>query len=260
MDHVLLLFDIDGTLLHTHGVGVDVMKRVGTRMFGDHYSMDGVIFSGNLDPLIYAEAAHHNQVPDHHLHHDQFRDTYVAELATALEAEQKHGRGATLLPGVKPLIDLLDQRQREVGDVMLGLLTGNYTSAVPLKLRAAGLNPDVFHITAFGDEAPNRPGLTALAMNKYQSHTGKSAHGERVIIIGDTPRDVDCAKAHQCTAVAVATGKYTAEQLRQAGADLVLENLLDPAPLLKLIDGTPSLNPQSFRRINRKDAKIAKRQ
>ena len=72
-------------------------------------------------------------------------------------------------------------------------------------------------------------------MQRYAQHTGTPAQPDRVIIIGDTQHDVACAKAHGCTAFAVATGRLSADQLKQAGADIVVDDLSDPTPLLSML-------------------------
>src|SRR4029079_15724715 len=91
----------------------------------------------------------------------------------------------------------------------LGLVTGNYARAVPLKLRAVGIDPAQFVVGAFGDDAPTRPELVRLAIDRWRA---RGAHPDpaRVVVIGDTPRDVDCARKNGCRSVAVATGWHAA--------------------------------------------------
>ena len=119
--------------------------------------------------------------------------------------------------------------------VVLGCLTGNYSSAAPLKLEAAGIDARAFGITAFGDEAATRPELTRLAMDKLERRIRYEADPRRVIVVGDTPRDVEAAHAHGCVCFAVATGPYDRRSLEEAGADHVVDSLADPSPLLDLV-------------------------
>lgn len=233
MTKVLLLFDVDGTLIKTGGAGMRAMKQVGRELFGDRFSFDGVQVSGHLDPLIFAEAAAINGLGDDPSHHEAFRDHYIPRLEAELEAHREHVQPA---PGITQALAVLRQRLDERGDVVLGLLTGNYTRAVPIKLTAAGIDPMWFTITAFGDEASSRAGLVELAIHKYACNYQETVDPRRVIVIGDTPRDVACARAHGCVALAVATGPFGVEQLRDAGADVVVEDLSDPGPLLGVID------------------------
>lgn len=234
MKHTLLLFDIDGTILRTGGAGVRAMETVAAKLFGERFTFEGVTFSGGLDPIIFAEAAALNQLADHETHHERFRDAYLEELKDALVREADR---VEVMPGIHDLLEHLRQRQDERDDVMLGLLTGNYRLAVPLKLAAVGVDRDWFTITAFGDEGKTRPDLVALAMSKYEQRTGRAADPARVVVIGDTPRDIACAKAHNCIAFAVATGFYSVEDLEAAGADIAVKDLKDPQPLLSIVDG-----------------------
>jgi phosphoglycolate phosphatase-like HAD superfamily hydrolase len=225
----LLLFDLDGTLLLTGGAGVGSMHVVGARMFGDHFTLDGVTVAGGLDPLIYADAATLAGVDDAHLHHDIFRDSYVAELEQALNSDRFE---VHVLPGVMELLNEL----RQSPQVTLGLLTGNYAVSAPVKLRAVGIDPDWFTITAFGDEAPDRPAMVKLAMERFARKNGANdTSPSDVIVIGDTPRDVDCAKANGCRVLAVATGRYGMDELREAGADVVVPDLKDSTALWQMI-------------------------
>lgn len=229
MTSTLVLFDIDGTILLTDGAGVTAMSIAGRALFGDHFTLDDYDPSGMLDPIIYDELARRHNVADHHQHHETFRDAYVAQLQTQLDRKRDRVR---LLPGVRQTLDLLRQRD----DMMLGVLSGNYRAAAPLKFASVGVDPAWFSIWALGDEAPSRPDLVALAMKRYQEHTGHSADPKRVVIVGDTPRDVDCAKAHGCRAFAVATGRFSVDQLRQAGADCVAEDLSEPSALMNWLN------------------------
>lgn len=233
MHPILLLFDIDGTMLLTGGAGMRAMGQVARRMFGESFRWDGIDPGGHLDPLIYHEATRLNGIEQAHERHDSFRELYVAEL----ELELRRSRHAIqCLPGVIDVVDHLRQRARQQGDVVLGLLTGNYTAAVPVKLASIGIDPQWFTITAFGDEAPTRPDMVALAMRRFEQQVGRAATSRRVVVIGDTPRDIACAHAHGCIAFAVATGHYSVPELEQAGADHAVPDLADPAPLLTLID------------------------
>ena len=132
----MLLFDLDGTLLLTGGAGSRALHRAGRAIFGERFSFDGVVISGGLDPLLYAEAASRSAIEDAHLHHERFHSLYLEALAEELE----HGRdGVRVLPGIEALLGRLNG---EAG-ITLGLVTGNYRRAAPLKLRAAGIAPEI---------------------------------------------------------------------------------------------------------------------
>jgi phosphoglycolate phosphatase-like HAD superfamily hydrolase len=109
----------------------------------------------------------------------------------------------------------------------LGLLTGNYADAAEVKLSHFGLW-DYFRCGAFGEDHHDRNHLVPVAIERARA-CGLAAHveGARVVVIGDTPRDVACAQAHGARCLAVATGLYSAAALQDAGADVVLDHLGD---------------------------------
>jgi phosphoglycolate phosphatase-like HAD superfamily hydrolase len=161
-------------------------------------------------------------------HHDAFRDRYLLELANEFaNAEQR----PHLLPGVAELLAALATRT----DVVVGLVTGNYRAAVPIKFAAVGLDPTHFVIGAFGDCGPTRPDLVRIARERAHAHAGTFIEPARTIVIGDTPRDVECALHHGCVCLAVETGGHTADELRRAGAQHAAANLRDANVLLSLL-------------------------
>lgn len=219
----LILFDIDGTLLHSQGVGGSAMERAGRRVLGPSFSLAGIDFGGALDPWIFREAANRMGRPDAHEHHDAFHEAYLVELALGLES----GQVPSIIPGVDAALRGLAERTH----VTLGLVTGNYAKAAPMKLRAAGLDPSQFVLGAFGDDGPTRPDLVRLAIEKWALR-GAEPDRRRVVVIGDTPRDVDCAQKNGCRSIAVATGRHSLEQLRATEADEVVRDLADLCALL----------------------------
>ncbi|XAM01271.1 HAD hydrolase-like protein [Phycisphaeraceae bacterium D3-23] len=231
MARSLLLFDIDGTLMITKGAGSRCLHRAGRRVFGESFEWTDITV-GTLDPQIFAQLAQHNGIGDSGEHLERFRDTYLAELEAELG---RIGDDITRMPGIPALLDTLHARTGDDGDLTLGLLTGNFIRAAHLKLNAAGFDLARFPVTAFAEDGSERNDLPRIAMERARAHTGEAVDPGRVYIIGDTPRDVACAHANGCVAVAVATGRYSVEQLHEAGGDLVLDSLADPEPLLDLL-------------------------
>lgn len=225
----LVLFDVDGTLLLTAGAGMRAMRRAAAELFGEAFHFDGIVVAGHLDPLIFAEAAALNGLENHDHHHERFRERYLEALRAELRENRSRVRA---MPGVHRCL----ARLRDEGRAMLGLLTGNYAAAIPLKLAAVDIDPSWFPITAFAEEAASRRDLVALAIAKYARESRAAVDPRRVMIVGDTPRDVDCAHAHGCFAFAVATGGYDERALAEAGADFVAVDLSDPTPLLEAVD------------------------
>ncbi len=230
MSHApLVLFDVDGTLLLTGGAGMRAMEQSAATLFGEAFRWDGIVFSGHLDPLLFAEAAVRSGFEVGPDHHRAFRDGYLEALRHELRANAAKVRA---MPGIHAAIAEL----RTGGAAAIGLVTGNYTAAVPLKLRAIDLDPAWFEVTAFGDEGESRSALVRLALAKYSRLRGIArVDPRRVIIVGDTPRDVECGHDNGCVVFGVATGRYSIVELREAGADFVVSDLGNPQPLLAAV-------------------------
>jgi phosphoglycolate phosphatase len=236
MSHpTLLLFDIDGTILTGGGVGMRAMAGVAERLFGVGFRWDGVDAAGHLDPLIFKEAAELNGVTGEG-HHARFHEAYIEALAA--EVEKVRGLGQVkAIAGIHEALEMLRERREKKGDLVLGLLTGNYARAVPIKLNAVGVDVGQFTVTAFGDEGASRQELVRVAMRKFERDMGRGVEARRVVIIGDTPRDVECARVNGCVAYGVATGRFSVGELKAAGADVAVENLVDLRPLLGILEG-----------------------
>jgi len=233
MARILLLFDIDGTMLLSGNAGKRAMLSVGEAMFeGQPLRWDVVDAAGHLDHLIFAEVAAASGI-DFDVHHEAFRDLYVAEL----ERELDRGKHLVeVMPGLHDLLDLLAKRRKARGDVVLGILTGNYRGAIGPKLRAAGYDPDLFEITIGAEDGQIRRDLVRAAMGRYEKKFAEPCDPTRVVVIGDTPRDVDCAHANGCHAVAVATGQHSMHDLAAERPALVLQDLADPSRFLAFLD------------------------
>ena len=224
---MLLLFDIDGTLLSPVGAGHRAMLSAGRQLFGSGFTFDGIDTSGKIDPQIFAEVRAVNaELGISADDHDRFRDRYLSDLDAELAAHP-----IPLLPGVVELLARLRPRR----DLTLGVLTGNYAAAAPRKLAAAGLDPGDFVVNAFGDEAPSRPELIPVARGRYRQRFGRDIDAEQVVVIGDTPRDVACAQANGCFAFAVATGRWSRHELEATGADVVVDDLIEGRPRLETL-------------------------
>jgi phosphoglycolate phosphatase len=205
-------------------VGGNAMERAGRRVLGPSFSLEGIDFGGALDPWIFREAASRMGRSDAHEHHDAFHEAYLVELALGLESGQ--------VPSIIPGVDVALRGLAERAHVTLGLVTGNYAKAAPMKLRAAGLDPSQFVLGAFGDVGPTRPDLVRLAIVRWALR-GAEPDRRRVVVIGDTPRDVDCAQKNGCRSIAVATGRHTFAQLLATDADRVVHDLVDLCALLE---------------------------
>jgi phosphoglycolate phosphatase-like HAD superfamily hydrolase len=207
-----VLFDIDRTLLDTHGGNKRAMLRAGVAVYGTDFDLEGVDRSGRLDAHILQDAASRlgQSVNEEQL--DAFRELYAAELKSELEHQRE-------MPGAVAWVQALEQIQ----SVTLGLVTGNFGSAAAVKIPAIGLDFDVFTANGFGDAGERRADLVIRAREACPKV--KKRH---TLIIGDTPRDIACAKENDCPCLCVATGDFSAEQLYEVGAPFVVESLVDP--------------------------------
>jgi phosphoglycolate phosphatase-like HAD superfamily hydrolase len=224
---MLILFDIDGTLLSSQRAGTRAMAQAARVLFGEDFSFDNVEIAGRLDPLIWADAARANGINDPEARHDDFRQAYVR----VLNRHFKERPTARALPGVVALIDALRQRP----GVTLGLLTGNYPESGTLKITAAGLALEHFAVAAWGHDGPSRRDLPPVAMARLARTHGRTVEPDEVVIIGDTRHDIDCAAANGCRSIGVATGTETLQALQEAGADLAVESLADTAMIVEWI-------------------------
>lgn len=218
----VLLFDIDGTLVLSGGAGLRAMNRAFEELFAVPDAFSGVAMPGRTDAVILADAAAAHGVPPADL--ERFPDVYVAHLAAEIE---KPGPRKGVMPGVRELLDALAPR----GEAYLALLTGNYERAARLKLEYFDLWR-YFRCGAFGDGAANRNHLFPRALARVQDQGGPVVPASDVVVIGDTPLDVECAAAAGARSVAVATGAYDTAALSASGADVVFEDLTDTATVL----------------------------
>lgn len=231
--HTLVLFDLDGTLMRVGPAGTDAFNAAGAAVCGPGFSLDRlspIDRKGVLDPTLFRRAAQcggHFPTEDQH---KQFRQTFLRRLAVELDRQAEHIR---VLPGVIDLLSMLRARPR----IALGMVTGNYRESAHAKLRAGGIDPAWFVFNGYAGEAETRPQLVELAIRRCRHATGNGVERERVLVVGDTPHDVACARATGCACLAVATGHFTAEQLRDAGADRVVPDLQDAKLLLDLVGG-----------------------
>ena len=214
---LVVLFDIDGTLLHTMGAGLRGMSRAFGRLHGRPDALDGVPVSGRTDRAIVTDGFHRIGLTPDDGRIRELRDVYVNELPD--ELERVVGQAPGVLPGVTEAIAAFEAER----GVAIGLLTGNFEVIAALKLNHYRLSRP-FTFGAFGDDHLDRRDLLPMALARAE-RADIHARDARVVVIGDTPLDVDCAHAHGAMAVAVATGHYSCDELKGAGADLVVDAL-----------------------------------
>ena len=228
----LVLFDIDGTLLLSGGAGRRAINRALDEVFGAAGSQEHPL-DGKTDPQIVRElmrmAGHDDDYIDAHM--NELFERYVELLH---EEFLGPNHGAYALPGVPALLDALEARS----DVILGLLTGNLAEGAKAKLEAVGIDPARFRIGAFGSDHEHRPELPAIARARTNRELGIDVRGESMLVIGDTPADLTCGRSIGASAIGVATGRYTVDELARHGPIAVFQDLSDTDAVTRAILGS----------------------
>jgi len=215
---MLCLFDIDGTLIDTRGAGMASLQAACRDVFGDDGPPLDLAGSTDLGLL--------KKLGDHYLFDasdmdfaNRFFETYHKHLEHHLHAEEYAG---ILIDGATVLIEALVCN----GSAALGLLTGNTERGARLKVSRHGINHH-FPFGAYGCDHADRNRLGPIALERAALHHGKKFDPANTWIIGDTPRDIACAKAAGARCLAVATGSFTAAELETHQPDHVCESLAD---------------------------------
>jgi phosphoglycolate phosphatase-like HAD superfamily hydrolase len=229
---IVVLFDIDGTLISSGGAGRSALEAGLIEEFGPRRLSDRLELSGRTDRAILHDLLRLSDLPDTPEHMDRVRAAYLRHLPgrmSAHTAEVAPGSPyrARVLPGIAGLIDTLSRRE----DVYLGLLTGNLRAGARIKLGHFGLF-DHFAFGGFGDHHHDRDDVAREALADAQRHLGRQIDITRVWVVGDTPLDVRCARAIGANVLAVLTGWHARDQLASCRPDLLLDDLSDPTPLL----------------------------
>jgi phosphoglycolate phosphatase len=224
----LILFDIDGTLLLSGRAGLRAMTRAFHDTFGIRDAFKGESFGGRTDSYLVSKALQLAGLPDTPEQHHRFRDNYLPLLAEEIQHPGEGHKG--LMPGARELLEALESFDH----LHLALLTGNYREAAEIKLQHFELW-DFFEWGAFSDDHHDRNELVPIAKSRAETYDIPVAAIDRVIVIGDTPHDIECARLAGAASIAVATGGYTIEQLKEAGADEALQDLSNTEHVLKLL-------------------------
>jgi phosphoglycolate phosphatase len=227
----LVLFDIDGTLLSAGKVSARSFEAALREVFGTTGDVARFDYSGKTDPQIVRELMQGAGFSDVEI--EQRRplalSRYREDLAASIRPEHIQAK-----PGVLALLEALGQRS----NVTLGLLTGNLEPTARMKLAPLDANR-FFPFGAFGSDDENRYRLPAIALDRAREAAGIRFEGPDVVIVGDSVHDVLCGRELGVRAVAVATGKTSAERLAEVGPDALLADLSDTgAAVGAILDGT----------------------
>jgi phosphoglycolate phosphatase len=211
----LLLFDIDGTLIHSGGAGVHALKSAFKERFGVDDDLHDIEIAGMTDSGIVLSILNKHKIPAINENVSGFLDSYVHFLS--LELPRRKGK---LLPGVLELLERLKSRPH----VVLALLTGNVSRGARLKLEHYGVW-HFFEFGAFADDHRDRNQLGRFARARAKEKHGREFAASEIDVIGDTPRDIACGKALGARTIAVATGTWGRDELAKHQPDFLIDDL-----------------------------------
>ncbi|HEY7002284.1 MAG TPA: HAD family hydrolase [Candidatus Udaeobacter sp.] len=211
----LLLFDIDGTLIHSGGAGVHALRAAFKERFGIDDDLHDIEVSGMTDSGIVVSILNKHKIPVTNENVSAFLDSYVHFLS--MELPRREG---ALLPGVLELLHRLKSRPH----VVLALLTGNVSRGAQLKLEHYGVW-HFFEFGAFADDHRDRNRLGPFARARAKERHGREFSASEIDVIGDTPRDIACGRALGARTVAVATGTWSRDQLATYQPDFLIDDL-----------------------------------
>lgn len=214
----VILFDIDGTLLKVDSTyNRSHLRRILDELEIDYPDMETDSFSGRTDHDIFTSFLVNHDF-DENLY-KEYKSRYLHYMRHVLLANKERvERHSHIDEALEYFFE---------GDFICGLLTGNYAEAAKIKLQAADIHQE-FSFGAFGEFEKDRNKLPQLALNEVQEQYDFNPNPERFLIIGDTPRDIQCAKNAGMKCVAVTTGYYGREELAEHKPDVIIDDLSNP--------------------------------
>jgi phosphoglycolate phosphatase len=227
-----LLFDIDGTLIDSGGAGKRSLNIAFEEMFSVGNAFSTISMAGKTDSQILREAFALHRIESGNGIVPEFYRTYIRHLSEQIGKGNGHVK-----PGMREALEILRDRD----GFILGLLTGNIEQGAAIKLEHFGLR-SYFVTGAFGSDAEDRNRLLPIAVEKLRCIASVAVPFPDCVVIGDTPRDMDCARPYGAFSVGVATGPYSTAELSAAGADAVFEDLSDTKGFLSVLQQGASGN------------------
>lgn len=212
----LVLFDVDGTLIRTGGVGVEAFARTFATVFGPATRVSEMRFAGRTDVSLVRELFQLAGVPQTEPNFRIFFEHYVHWLE-----ELMRGCNGHVCPGVVSFIGALKALPRPP---LIGLLTGNIRLGAEIKLRHFRLW-HWFEIGGFADDHEDRNQIAVVAAERGQRVLGEPLRGEQILVVGDTPHDIRCARAIGAKVLAVATGGASLAELQAHHPDWAVPDL-----------------------------------
>jgi len=213
----LVLFDIDGTLLHTGGVGIKAFGRAFSSEFGIHDGTERLKFSGRTDVSLVREFFNLHNIDPTADHFERFFAVYLKWLRELI-TDCKGGACTGVIEFHKALEEAVPEPP------LIGLLTGNIKEGARVKLERFRLW-EKFRFGGFADDNEHRDQIAAVAHQRGSEIFGRPLRGEEVLVIGDTPLDIRCGRAIGAKVLAVATGGATLDELLEHKPDWAVQDL-----------------------------------
>jgi len=226
----ICLFDIDGTLLNTGGAGQVAMEIAIQEEFETDRPVEGISYAGRTDRGIMLDILNFYGIEPTQETFERFQQRYLSHLRVQLN--QITG---VVLPGVEEALEQLAEHD----EVHLGLLTGNFAEGAFLKTNHFKLD-HYFTIGSYGDHHIDRDDVARTALQKIHSQHGDTINPDQLWVIGDTPADVQCARAIGANVIAVATGIFSYETLEETEPDILANNLTDVSLVDVMFEGEVS--------------------
>ncbi len=216
-----VLWDIDGTLLVTGGAGAVAWQRAFEEQWGVEANIEEHTRAGMTDPeiaaIIFREVIGREGT-------DEERAAAIAGYLSHLEAAVEESSGYTIMPGIEEILPRLAEQ-----GVLQGIVTGNIEAAAHIKLARGDLNR-YFHFGGYGSDSADRTEVTRKALERGATVLGKPLDLAAAISVGDTPRDIEAGHGAGIRVVGVATGAYSIDEQRDAGADWPIEDVTQGFP------------------------------
>ena len=224
-----ILFDIDGTILNAGNAGKKAFMQAAKEVFGFTGTMQRVDFQGRTDRYILEESFKNSPLHPEELNLkiELMKKAYIGALKTTIYQYE-----TVLFPGIEEALNKIYKDPH----IILGLLTGNFMESAFIKLARFGLDK-FFSLGAYGEDSINRNELVPIAQKRILENKGLHLDFSRMIIIGDTVHDIECAKASGAVSISVGTGLTPKETLMDKNPDYYFDNLADTETFLKVISG-----------------------
>ncbi len=220
-----VLFDIDGTLIDSGGAGTKSLGLAFEELFCVKDAFKAINMAGKTDIQIIREGLELHCIQYSNGIIPEFLTVYVKHLKNNIKKSNGHVK--------KGIREALNSLSSDKGFI-LGILTGNTEAGARIKLESFDLD-SYFDVGAFGDDNEDRNNLLQIAIDKLHKQSSLKVSPGECVVIGDTPRDINCSKPYGAFSIAVATGPYSLKELEDAGADIVFEDLSDTSRLMSVL-------------------------